>query len=106
MPRDRSDPNLVTGARDSRPTEVDARKKRYVVTMGFRTLATAGAIVLFVTGFRWEGAILIAISVFAPIAAVIAANNHGVPQSGSPAYFDAQPDPSTPQIDKNRTIDL
>jgi hypothetical protein len=67
-------PILVTTAGKSPSQERDERQRRYLITMGIRTLCFILAIVLVGVGLRWEAAIAVVASLVLPWVAVVVAN--------------------------------
>ncbi|HEX5089450.1 MAG TPA: DUF3099 domain-containing protein [Nocardioides sp.] len=77
MARDRSrEPEAVriTSAAASRNDDIDARQRRYLFSMGVRTLCFVGAIVAASFGIHWLWPILIVGAVVLPYVAVVMAN--------------------------------
>jgi hypothetical protein len=77
MARDRSrEPEAVriTSAAASRNDDIAARQKRYLFSMGIRTLCFVGAIVASLLGIHWLWPILIAAALVLPYVAVVMAN--------------------------------
>jgi hypothetical protein len=77
MARDRSrEPEAVriTSAAASRNEDIAARQKRYVISMGIRTLCFIGAIVAAMVGIPWLWPILIVAALVLPYVAVVMAN--------------------------------
>lgn len=62
----------VSGAPLSRPAEIDERRKRYLMTMGLRTVLFLAAVFAFHGVLRWAA---IGFSFIAPYVAVVAANS-------------------------------
>src|ERR1700754_2140680 len=77
MARDRShEPEAVriTSAAASRSADISARQKRYVLSMGIRTLCFVGAIIASMAGIHWLWPILIVAALLLPYVAVVMAN--------------------------------
>jgi hypothetical protein len=77
MARDRSrEPEAVriTSAAASRNDDIAARQKRYLFSMGIRTLCFVGAIIAASAGVHWLWPILIVAAVVLPYVAVVMAN--------------------------------
>lgn len=77
MARDRSrEPEAVriTSAAASRNDDIAARQKRYLLSMGLRTVCFVGAIVASLLGIHWLWPILIAAALVLPYVAVVMAN--------------------------------
>ena len=77
MARDRSrEPEAVriTSAAESRNADIAARQKRYVYSMGIRTLCFVGAIIASIAGITWLWPILIVAALVLPYVAVVMAN--------------------------------
>lgn len=68
------EPFLVTTAGKSPREEQRERTRRYLVTMGIRTLCFVLAVVLYAVHLRWAAAITAAASLILPWVAVVAAN--------------------------------
>lgn len=66
-------PVLITDAQQSRIDEHNARRRRYVLTMGLRIVCLIGAALAYRT--VWLMAILVALSVVLPWMAVLMAND-------------------------------
>ena len=64
----------VTTAPRSRADEQAARQRRYLISMGIRTLCFVGAIVASLLGIHWLWPILIVAAVLLPYVAVVMAN--------------------------------
>jgi hypothetical protein len=77
MARDRSrEPEAVriTSAAASRNDDIAARQRRYLFSMGIRTLCFVGAIVASLLGITWLWPILTAAALVLPYVAVVMAN--------------------------------
>jgi hypothetical protein len=74
---------LVTSAARSRDEQIDARQRRYLLTMGLRTLLFVLAIVLFRGVWRYAA---IGASLVLPWLAVVVANAGLAPGSEMPDY--------------------
>jgi hypothetical protein len=96
---------VVSGARASRHDDIDVRQRKYLLTMAVRTVAFVASVVLFVLGLQWIAAAVLALSLIAPIAGVIIANNHVRSPQGRPELFDHDLNDNTPAIGRGPTID-
>jgi hypothetical protein len=77
MPRDRSrapEAVRITTAAASRNADISARQKRYLLSMGLRTVCFVGAIVASMVGIHWLWPILIVAALLLPYVAVVMAN--------------------------------
>jgi fatty acid desaturase len=77
MARERSrEPEAVriTSAAASRNEDIAARQKRYLLSMGIRTVCFVGAIVASMLGIHWLWPILIVAALVLPYVAVVMAN--------------------------------
>jgi fatty acid desaturase len=77
MARDRSrepDAVRITTAAASRDADISARQRRYVLSMGIRTVCFVGAIVASMAGIHWLWPILIVAALVLPYVAVVMAN--------------------------------
>jgi fatty acid desaturase len=77
MARERSrEPEAVriTSASASRNTDIAARQKRYLFSMGIRTVCFIGAILASLAGIHWLWPILIVAALVLPYVAVVMAN--------------------------------
>jgi hypothetical protein len=93
MPR-QPEPIRITTASRSHREDIDARQRRYVISMTFRTVCFVLAVVSIHHWFMW---LFLVASFFLPTVAVIIANASSRPDPGGLAYFD--PDLSTRAID-------
>ncbi|MHB8340443.1 MAG: DUF3099 domain-containing protein [Mycobacteriales bacterium] len=91
MRRHRIPVTLVTSARRSRIDEIDARRRRYMITMGTRTILFVLAVFLFHGVTRW---IAIGASMILPYIAVILANAGPSPGEGAPEYVQHEQRPA------------
>jgi hypothetical protein len=64
----------ITTASSSRNADIAARQRRYVLSMGIRTLCFVGAIFAALAGVGWLWPILIAAALVLPYVAVVMAN--------------------------------
>lgn len=64
-------PVRITTAAPNRSDEISRRQRRYVISMGIRTLCFIGAVVVGPGWFRW---VLVAGALFLPYVAVVMAN--------------------------------
>lgn len=101
---------VVSGARRSRHDDIAHRQRKYLLTMSVRTAAFVAAVALFVAGLRWVAAAVLALSLLAPIAGVIIANNHVRSPEGRPELYRPEDDDPNPAIESDpkqgQTIDL
>ena len=67
-------PIRITTATTSRADDIDARQKRYLLSMGIRSACFIGAVVSFIAGVGWLWPILIAGALVLPYIAVVMAN--------------------------------
>jgi hypothetical protein len=77
MARERSrEPEAVriTSASASRHDDIAARQKRYLFSMGIRTVCFIGAIIASLAGIHWLWPILIVAALLLPYVAVVMAN--------------------------------
>jgi len=77
MARERSrEPEAVriTSAAASRNADIAARQKRYLFSMGIRTVCFIGAIIASLAGIHWLWPILIVAALVLPYVAVVMAN--------------------------------
>ena len=77
MARERSrEPEAVriTSASASRKDDIAARQKRYLFSMGIRTVCFIGAIIASLAGIHWLWPILIVAALVLPYVAVVMAN--------------------------------
>ncbi len=88
MPRRTDRPVLVTSAQRSRHEERDERQRRYLISMGFRTVAFVLSVVLLHGVARF---IAVAAAMTLPWIAVLIANAGPKQDAGTPEYF--TPDP-------------
>ena len=72
--RDQQDAVRITTAAESRNADIAARQRRYVLSMGLRTLCFVGAILASVAGIHWLWPILIVAALVLPYVAVVMAN--------------------------------
>jgi len=64
----------ITSAAESRNADIAARQKRYLVSMGIRTVCFIGAIVASLLQIHWLWPILIVAALLPPYVAVVMAN--------------------------------
>ena len=64
----------ITSAAESRNADIAARQKRYLVSMGIRTVCFIGAIVASLLQIHWLWPILIVAALLLPYVAVVMAN--------------------------------
>jgi len=89
-------PVRITTATRSRREDIALRQRRYLISMGIRTVCFLLAV--FSIGHWWLW-LFIAASFVLPTVAVIVANSNAAPDPGGPEYF--EPDPSTPAIGRS-----
>ncbi|WP_249423684.1 DUF3099 domain-containing protein [Nocardioides coralli] len=92
MPRD-PDPVRITTAATSRQADISARQRRYVVSMGIRTVCFVAAIAVGPGWLRW---VLVAAAVLLPYVAVVMAN---AASSRSDDFALMGAGPAHPQLD-------
>jgi hypothetical protein len=73
--RQREEPVRITTAGTSPSADIAARQKRYLLSMGTRTVCFVGAIVAALAGVSWLWPILIGAALVLPYIAVVMANN-------------------------------
>jgi hypothetical protein len=89
MARGKPEPVRITTATRSHSDQVWAREKRYMVTMGIRTVCFVLAVVFFLAGMpAWLTWSFVVGSLFLPYIAVIMANAGVSPDPGGPVPFD------------------
>ena len=91
---DRQDAVRITTAAESRNADIAARQRRYLLSMGLRTLCFVGAIVASLAGIHWLWPILIVAALVLPYVAVVMANADQPAQRG---VRTARPGPRTPR---------
>ena len=64
----------ITSAASSRNVDIASRQKRYLLSMGLRTVCFVGAIIASLAGIHWLWPILIVAAVVLPYVAVVMAN--------------------------------
>jgi hypothetical protein len=64
----------ITSAAASRKDDIAARQKRYIISMGIRTVCFVGAIVASLLHIHWLWPILIVAALLLPYVAVVMAN--------------------------------
>jgi hypothetical protein len=84
MPR-QPEPIRITTASRSHRDDIDARQRRYLISMSVRTVCFVAAVVSLGHWFMW---LFLIASVFLPTIAVVVANSSAAPDPGGPAYFD------------------
>jgi hypothetical protein len=94
MARKEPDPVRITTATRSHHEDIAIRQRRYVISMGIRTVCFVLAVVFMGHWFMW---VLIAASFVLPYVAVILANAGSSPDPGGPEYF--EPEPGRPAIE-------
>ena len=78
-----AEPVRITTAATNRADDIAARQKRYLVSMGIRTVCFVGAVIAGLAQIEWLWPILIAGALILPYVAVVMANNSG---SGSDGF--------------------
>ena len=94
MARKEPDPVRITTATRSHQEDIAIRQRRYVISMGIRTVCFVLAVVFMGHWFMW---VLIAASFVLPYVAVILANAGSSPDPGGPEFF--EPEPGRPAIE-------
>ena len=94
MARKEPDPVRITTATRSHQEDIAIRQRRYVISMGIRTVCFVLAVVFMGHWFMW---VFIAASFLLPYVAVILANASSSPDPGGPDYF--EPDRGRPAIE-------
>ncbi len=84
------EPVRITTAQRSHRDDIATRQRRYLISMGIRTLCFVLTIVTIGHWFMW---VFLAASVFLPPVAVIIANSNAPSDPGGPEWF--EPDVST-----------
>jgi Protein of unknown function (DUF3099) len=82
-------PVRITTATRSRREDIALRQRRYLISMGIRTVCFLLAVVSIGHWWLW---LFIAASFVLPTVAVIVANSNSAPDPGGPDYF--EPDPA------------
>jgi hypothetical protein len=85
MARKEPDPVRITTATRSHHEDIAIRQRRYLISMGIRTVCFVLAVVSIGHWFMWA---FIAGSVLLPYVAVVLANAGSSPDPGGPDYFD------------------
>ena len=88
MARKEPDPVRITTATRSHHEDIAIRQRRYVISMGIRTVCFVLAVVFMGHWFMW---VFIAASFLLPYVAVILANTSSSPDPGGPELFDHDP---------------
>ena len=98
MGRKHSDAVRITSATRSHSDDINARQRRYLISMGIRTLCFVAAVVVFVTtGQGWLMWVLVIASFILPYVAVVMANAGASTDPGGPEPFG--PDPSRKSLE-------
>lgn len=79
----------ITTATRSRGEDIAARQKRYLISMGIRTVCFVLAVVFIGHWVMW---VFLTASFFLPTIAVVVANSAAPRDPGGPEYF--EPDPT------------
>ena len=74
----------ITSAPTSPREELAGRERRYMISMGIRTLCFVGAVIAFGTHLPWLGGVLLLGSLVLPVVAVIIANSMSPRIEGTP----------------------
>lgn len=86
MPRREPEPVRITSAPRSRSADIGQRQRRYLISMGIRTVCFVLAVVFrHVQPLMWT---FIVASFILPYVAVVMANAGSSPDPGGPEYFD------------------
>ncbi len=93
MPR-QPEPVRITTANRSHGEDIARRQKRYLISMGIRTVCFVLAVLSIGHWFLW---LFLAASFFLPTIAVVVANAHTDTDPGGPDYF--EPDLSTRSLE-------
>jgi hypothetical protein len=96
---------VVSGARASRHADIDQRQRKYLLTMAVRTLAFLAAVGMFLAGLQWEAAVVLALSLLAPLVGVVIANNHARSPGGEPEFYQPDADDQVRALGRGPTID-
>jgi hypothetical protein len=88
------EPVRITTAHRSHGEDVAARQRRYLISMGIRTLCFVAAVVSIGHWFMW---VFLLASLVLPPVAVIIANANAPTDPGGPDWF--EPDPTTRAIE-------
>jgi len=80
----------ITSAAASRNADIAARQKRYVVSMGIRTVCFVAAVVAYLLEIHWLWPILIVAALLLPYVAVVMANAASTKDDGF-ALLDGRP---------------
>ncbi len=89
MPHGKPEPVRITTASRSHSDDVWAREKRYMITMGIRTVCFIAAVLLYLSPVpHWVAWVFIAGSLVLPYIAVVMANAGVSPDPGGPDPFD------------------
>jgi len=83
------EPVRITTATRSHGEDIAARQKRYLISMGIRTVCFLLAVVSIGHWFMWG---FLGASFFLPTIAVVVANSAAPPDPGGPDYFDPATD--------------
>lgn len=89
------EPVRITTAARSHGEDIAARQRRYLISMGIRTVCFVLAVVFIGHWYMWA---FLAASFFLPTIAVVVANSHAAPDPGGPEYF--VPDPTVRAIER------
>lgn len=79
------EPIRITTVSSGRNADIAARQKRYLISMGTRTVCFAGAAVAGIAGINWLWPVLIVAALVLPYIAVVMANAaHSKGEDGGP----------------------
>ena len=92
------EPVRITTAQRSHGEDIAARQRRYLISMGIRTLCFVLTIVSIGHWFMW---LFLIASLFLPPIAVIIANSNAPTDPGGPDWF--EPDTSAPALESGQT---
>lgn len=92
------EPVRITTAERSHADDIAMRQKRYLISMGIRTVCFVLAVVSIGHWFLW---VFIAASFFLPAVAVIVANARSAPDPGGPDHV--EPDRGTRALEGPHT---
>ncbi|MEO5710226.1 MAG: DUF3099 domain-containing protein [Nocardioidaceae bacterium] len=88
MARHEPEPVRITTATRSHHADIAIRQRRYLISMGIRTVCFVLAVVSIGHWFLW---VFLAGSLVLPYIAVVLANASVAPDPGGPDYFDPDP---------------
>ncbi|MCW2845359.1 MAG: hypothetical protein JWN22_3275 [Nocardioides sp.] len=82
LSRHREDAVRITTAASSRDADINARQKRYLLSMSIRSICFIGAVSTAIAGITWLWPWLIAAALILPYVAVVMANNSSTKSDG------------------------